>query len=214
MYGADIKFKTIKEAQIDVLRLILSEGEEIEETLEVNNISICVDNPELCDEDLSDLVTPIAAKHMSQMMLEPNPKLEKTHYTRLYNWETIPFYEIDQIEEVIKRLKENPSSKRCILTLWQPQDIEDKYALSWTFAQLLIRDNKLIITNYFRSCDIYNAFPFNCLGIAKLQVEIAKRLGIETGEFIIHIGSAHIYNVHKDKMEQYLAKLLNTIVSI
>ncbi len=210
MYIPEHSFKTIKEAQADLLKLILEEGEEIEDTLEINNISVYISNPLLNSEELFKDITSTAEKHCSQMMLEPNPKLEKTHYGRLHNFlvgnkkiheigENLVSY--DQIEEVIKRLKENPFSKRCVLTLWSPEDVNDKYALSFVFAQLFIRNNKLIMTNYFRSCDIWNGLSFNILGIAKLHSEIAIRLNIETGEFILHIGSAHIYKNNIEKIK-------------
>jgi thymidylate synthase len=208
MYIPNIFYKTIREAQVELLYQISHEGIEVEDTFEVNNISICITNPFLNSEELKN-VTPIAAKHMDQMLLKPNPDLPKTHYERLHNYvvgdkqkhemrENLVSY--NQIKECIERLKENPFSKRCVLTLWSPEDVSDKYTLSWTFSQLLIRDNKLIMTNYFRSCDIYNAFPWNMIGIANLQKYIANRLNVECGEFIVHIGSAHIYKVHKDKI--------------
>lgn len=212
MYVPDRGYKTIREAQEEILYEIIKNGEEIEDTLEINNISVFIEKPMLHHGNLFEIITPIAEKHYSQMMLESDPKLDKTHYERLHNFligksdevgEDVVSY--DQIEEVIKKLKENPFSKRCVLTLWSPEDVNDKYALSWTFAQLFIRDNKLIITNYFRSCDIYNAFPWNCLGIAKLQEKIAERLGVEIGEFIVHIGSAHIYKVHREKVKEHLS---------
>jgi len=215
MYVSDYVNKTIKEAQIEILKIVLNDGETIEDTLELNNISICIKSPLRDTYDLFDNLTPIAKKHMEQMMLEPDPNLPKTHYERLHNYvvgdkiiceigENLVSY--DQIEEVIKRLKENPLSKRCILTLWSPEDINDKYALSWTFAQLLIRNNKLIMTSFFRSLDIWNGFPYNCVGIANLQADIADRIGVETGEFIIHIGSAHTYKKHINEIKEYLAK--------
>jgi thymidylate synthase len=206
MYTPNNTFKTIREAQIYLLQEILHSGDVIEDTLEINNISVCITHPMLYHGNLFENVTPIAEKHMSQMMIEKDCKSDKTHYNRLHNWETIPLCEIDQIEEVIKKLKENPFSKRCVITLWSPEDINDKYALSFTFCQLFIRNNQLIITNYFRSCDIYNAFTFNMLGIAKLQEQIAERLGVETSEFNVHIGSAHIYKVHIEKIKDYLNK--------
>ena len=213
MYIPDHGYGTIRSAQKDLLELVLDEGEEVEDTFEINNISVYINNPNLCSEDLSDLVTPIAQKHMSQMMIEKDCKSDKTHYNKLYNnitaildeYELSTFVSYNQVEEVIKKLKENPFSKRCVLTLWSSEDVNDKYATSWVFSQLFIRDNKLIMTNYFRSCDIYNAFPWNCLGIVILQEQIAQRLGIETGEFIVHIGSAHIYKIHQEKIQKYLS---------
>ncbi len=215
MYIPDYKYKTIRYAQRDLLKTIIEYGEDIEETKEICNTFVIIDNPLLYLEDLSELVTHIAKKHMAQMMLEPNPKLEKTLHGRLHNFmmgfendigdDFVVSY--DQISEVLKRLKENPFTKRAVLTLWSPEDTNDKYAPPWISSQLMIRDNKLIMTNYFRSCDIYNGFPFNCLGIAKLQKEIADKLSVEVGEFILHIGSAHIYKTNIDKIEQYLAKV-------
>lgn len=196
--------KTIKIAQIELLKSILLEGEDIEETKELNNIFAVIREPLFESEKLFDDVTPIGKKHLSQMMLEPNPDLEKTLHKRLHNFMSV---ECDQIEEVIKRLKQNPLSKRAVLSLWSPNDINDKYAPPWISSQFLIRENKLIMTTFFRSCDIWNAFPFNCLGTAKLQKEIADKLGVECGEFVIYIGSAHIYKKHINDIEQYLAKI-------
>jgi len=211
MYSPDNSYKTIRKAQRELLQLILDEGEEVEETLEITNISVCFINPCLYLEDLDNLVTPIAQKHMSQMMIEKNCKSDKTHYERLHIFK-VDIYDnngdhthyIDQIEEIIKKLQENPLSKRCVLTLWSPEDCNDKYATSWVFSQLFIRNNKLIMTNYFRSCDLYNAFPWNVLGTAKLQKEISQELGVEVGEFIVYIGSCHIYKNNLNRIKEYL----------
>lgn len=215
MYVPEYGYNTIKEAQKELLHEILNNGEEVENLLEINNISIFIEHPLKDHEELFKNVTPIAAKHMDQMMLKPNPELSKTHYDRLHNYvvgdknkhevgENLILY--DQIKECIKRLKENSFSKRCVMTLWSPEDTDDKYALSWVMSQLMIREGKLIMTNFFRGNDIWNAFTFNMLGIANLQAEIAKELGVESGEFIVHIGSAHIYKVHVKEIEEYLSK--------
>lgn len=214
MFTTEYAYKTIKESYNDLLEIVINEGKKVENTLEVANVSICITKPLLLSENLLELLTQIAEKHYSQMMIEPDQNLEKTHHSRIHNFligksnemgEDVVSY--DQIEEVIKKMKENPFSKRAVITLWQPQDINDKYAFSYVLSQLLIRDEKLIITNYFRSCDIWNGFPFNCLGIANLHNKIANRLGVKTGEFIVHIGSAHIYRVNEDKIKEYLAKV-------
>lgn len=216
MYIPEYSYKTIKRAQIELLKATLLQGEDIEETKELNGIFAIIREPLFESEKLFDDITPIGKKHLSQMMLEPNPKLEKTLYERLHEFEIRKFdndfglsysYSYNQIEEVIKRLKQNPLSKRAVLSLWSPSDINDKYAPPWISSQFLIRGNKLIMITFFRSCDIWNAFPFNCLGIAKLQKEIADNLKIDTGDFIFHIGSAHIYKRHINDIKQYLAKV-------
>lgn len=155
MYQSEFTHQTIKETQIDMLKIIISEGEEVENLLEVNNISAVIKYPLLGSSDL--VPTEIGKKHMDQMMLRPNPKLEKTHYSRLYNYvvgdikknemrESLDIY--NQVENCIERLRENPFSKRCVITLWSPPDTSDPYALSWTFSQLMIRNGKLIMTNF------------------------------------------------------------------
>lgn len=214
MFVPEYGYNTIKEAQKELLYEILNNGEEVENLLEINNISVFIEHPLKDHEELFKNITPIAAKHLDQMLLKPNPELVKTHYSRLHDWHQIKdedkiaeeITKFDQVKECIERLKENPFSKRCVMTLWQPNDTSDPYALSWTFSQLMIRDGKLIMTNFFRGCDCWNAFPFNILGISYLQQGIAKELGVETGEFIVHIGSAHIYKVHIKEIQEYLNK--------
>lgn len=195
-------FETIREAQLAILNNILHRGELVDDTIELNNIVLTITNPLKDSERLLETLTKTGAKFYRQMMLEPDPKLEKTHYERLHDHKeltedgsfSIMIQHCDQIKEVIAKLKEKSETRRAILTLWQPQDIHDPYALCWTFAQLLIRNNRLIMTVHFRSNDIFNAFPFNILGIAKLQEKIAEEVGVRYGYFNILIGSAHIYN--------------------
>ena len=226
MYVPEDCYNTIREAQLVILKEILDNGKKIEETLEINNISICIRLPLKDTYKIFENVTPVAAKHMDQMILKSIPNLDKTHYERLHNWkerkyqsecikefkqlspisDQIVMMHYDQIKEVIKRLKENPFSKRAVLTLWSPEDVNDEYAMPWVSSQLMIRENKLIMTNFFRSLDIWNGFPYNCVGIANLQADIADRIGVETGEFIIHIGSAHTYKKHINEIKEYLAK--------
>jgi len=214
MFAPNYAYKTIKEAQLELLKTLLENGEEVENLIEVNNISVLIKEPLTESDELFDDITKIGKKHLSQMLLQPDPNLEKTHHSRLHNFlvgkssevgEDVVSY--DQIKEIILRLKENPFSKRCVITLWQPHDTTDPYALSWVFSQLMIRNGKLIMTNFFRGCDIYNAFTFNMLGIAMLQSDIATELGIQTGDFIVHIGSAHIYKIHIKEIDEYLANV-------
>lgn len=197
---------TIRDAQLAILDDILHSGELVEDTIELNNVTLTISDPLEKSEKLFKTLTNTGAKFYKQMMLEPDPKLEKTHYNRLHDHKeltedgslSIMIQHCDQVNEVIAKLKEKSETRRAILTLWQPRDIFDPYALCWTFAQILIRKGRLQITVFFRSCDIYNAFPFNMLGIAKLQKKIADEVGVKCGSFSIVIGSAHIYNKNID----------------
>ena len=212
MYIPDYGFRTIKDAQLELLVAILENGDEVENLLEINNVSMMITKPLEESDELYNNITKTGRKHLDQMLLKPNPELVKTHYARLHDWHQIKdedkiteeISKFDQVKECIERLRENPFSKRCVMTLWSPEDINDPYAFSFALCQLLIRNNKLIITSYFRGIDAYNAMPFNCLGIAKLQEEIANTLGVETGEFVIHIGSCHIYKSNTSEIKKYL----------
>lgn len=195
-------FETIREAQLSLLDDILHSGDLVEETIEINNVVMTITNPLKYSGNLLGEMTKTSQKFYSQMMLEPDPNLEKTHYCRLNDWReiledkstSILTQHFNQIQEVINKLKEKSTTRRCVISLWKPQDVSDPYALCWTHAQLLLRRGRLDITVFFRSNDIYNAFPFNMLGIAKLQERIANDVGVRCGDFNIIIGSAHIYN--------------------
>lgn len=112
---------------------------------------------------------------------------------------------IDQLKNVMQSLKENPNSRRHIVSAWKPDEIEDM-ALPpcHILFQFYIADNKLSCQLYQRSGDVFLGIPFNIASYSLLVHLMAKSLGVEVGEFIHVIGDAHIYNNHIEKVEEQL----------
>ena len=122
---------------------------------------------------------------------------------------------IDQIVDVIENLKNNPDSRRMIVTAWNPGVLPDnkisfeenvkngKAALPpcHAFFQFYVHNNKLSCQLYQRSADIFLGVPFNIASYALLTEMIAHVCGYESGEFVHTFGDAHIYSNHIEQLE-------------
>lgn len=117
------------------------------------------------------------------------------------------FNGIDQIANIINELKTNPSSRRMIVSAWNPEDVNDM-ALPpcHTIFQLYVRDGKLSSKLYQRSGDVFLGVPFNISSYALLTHIFAKQAGLEVGEFIHTFGDAHIYTNHMDQINEQLQR--------
>jgi len=128
--------------------------------------------------------------------------------------------EIDQIKEVIQSIKENPNSRRMLVSAWNPSVLPDpktsfeenvangKAALPpcHAFFQFYVADGKLSCQLYQRSADIFLGVPFNIASYALLTMMIAQVCGLEAGDFIHTFGDAHIYNNHMEQIELQLSR--------
>ncbi|WP_029933768.1 thymidylate synthase [Thiomicrospira pelophila] len=115
---------------------------------------------------------------------------------------------INQIEQVIETLKNNPNSRRMIVTAWNPADLPDesvspqqnvengKMALATchAFFQFYVANNRLSCQLYQRSADTFLGVPFNIASYALLVHMIAQQTGYEVGEFVWTGGDVHLYN--------------------
>ncbi|NLC41390.1 MAG: thymidylate synthase [Erysipelothrix sp.] len=118
------------------------------------------------------------------------------------------FSGVDQLQELIQQIKENPMSRRLILSAWNPAEI-DKMALPpcHMFMQFYVsQDGKLSCQLYQRSADIFLGVPFNIASYALLTYLIADVTGLEVGEFVHTLGDAHIYNNHQDQIKLQLTR--------
>ena len=113
----------------------------------------------------------------------------------------------DQIKTIIGQIKNNPDSRRIILSAWNPPEI-DKMALPpcHTFAQFRVYNGKLSCQMYQRSADAFLGVPFNIASYALLTHIIARHCDLEVGEFVHTIGDAHIYNDHFDQVKEQLSR--------
>ncbi|KAF0505801.1 thymidylate synthase [Pediococcus pentosaceus] len=122
-------------------------------------------------------------------------------------WKTSAGETIDQISNVIDMIKNNPNSRRMIVSAWNPEDVPTS-ALPpcHSLFQFYVADGKLSCQLYQRSGDIFLGIPFNIASYALLTELIAKATGLEVGEFIHTIGDAHIYSNHLDQVKEQLER--------
>lgn len=114
---------------------------------------------------------------------------------------------IDQITQIINTIKNNPDSRRIIVSAWNVADIENM-ALPpcHAFFQFYVADGKLSCQLYQRSADIFLGVPFNIASYALLTMMVAQVCGLEAGDFIHTFGDAHIYNNHLEQVKLQLSR--------
>ena len=123
------------------------------------------------------------------------------------SWNSADGRVIDQIAEVIETIKNNPDSRRMIVSAWNVGEI-DKMALPpcHTMFQFYVADNKLSCQLYQRSADVFLGVPFNIASYALLTQMIAKVCNLELGEFVHTLGDAHIYLNHLEQAQTQLER--------
>lgn len=127
-----------------------------------------------------------------------------------YQWRSWPDYKggnIDQITQVIHSIKNNPDSRRHIVSAWNVGAI-DEMALPpcHILFQFYVANGKLSCQLYQRSADIFLGVPFNIASYAFLLKMIAQVTGLEAGEFVHTLGDAHIYLNHIDQVKLQLTR--------
>ncbi len=135
-------------------------------------------------------------------------------------WQTPDGDTIDQITDVIEKIKKNPNSRRLIVSAWNPADLPDetlspqenvkagKMALApcHTFFQFYVSDGRLSCLLYQRSCDVFLGLGFNLPSYALLTHMIAQQCNLEAGDFIWTGGDVHIYKNHFDQVNLQLSR--------
>ncbi len=123
------------------------------------------------------------------------------------HWETPGGSAIDQIAQVLRSLKENPDSRRHIVTAWNPADVPRmKLPPCHALFQFYVADRTLSCQMYQRSADIFLGVPFNIASYALLTLMMAQVCGFEPGEFVHTLGDAHLYLNHLEQAKQQLER--------
>lgn len=114
---------------------------------------------------------------------------------------------IDQIADVVQRLKTNPNDRRMIVSAWNPAQIE-QMALPpcHAFFQFYVANGKLSCQLYQRSCDMFLGVPFNIASYALLTMMMAQVTGLKAGDFVHTLGDTHIYHNHFDQVREQLSR--------
>ncbi len=127
-----------------------------------------------------------------------------------YQWRSWPApngESIDQIKLLLEQIKNNPDSRRLMVSAWNPACV-DQMALPpcHCLFQFYVAEGKLSCQLYQRSADIFLGVPFNIASYALLTLMVARECGLEPGEFVHTFGDAHLYSNHLDQVETQLAR--------
>lgn len=123
------------------------------------------------------------------------------------SWPTPNGGHIDQITQLIDQIRNNPNSRRLIVSAWNVAEI-DKMALPpcHSLFQFYVADGKLSCQLYQRSADVFLGVPFNIASYALLTMMIAQVTGLTPGDFVHTLGDAHIYLNHQEQVEEQLSR--------
>jgi thymidylate synthase len=127
-----------------------------------------------------------------------------------YQWRSWPDYDgghIDQISEVVNTIKNNPDSRRIIVSAWNVADLPNmNLPPCHAFFQFYVADGKLSLQLYQRSADIFLGVPFNIASYALLLKMMAQVTGLQEGDFVHTLGDAHIYINHLEQIKLQLSR--------
>lgn len=123
------------------------------------------------------------------------------------SWPTPNGGHIDQITQLIDQIRNNPDSRRLIVSAWNVAEIE-KMALPpcHTLFQFYVADGRLSCQLYQRSADVFLGVPFNIASYALLTMMIAQVTGLKPGDFVHTLGDAHIYLNHQEQVDEQLSR--------
>lgn len=137
----------------------------------------------------------------------PDGELGPIYGYQWRSWHSADGKVIDQISQVVDSIKNNPDSRRHIVSAWNVGDL-DKMALPpcHLMFQFYVANGKLSCQLYQRSCDIFLGVPFNIASYALLTIMIAQITDLRPGEFIHTLGDAHIYLNHTEQVKLQLTR--------
>ncbi len=138
---------------------------------------------------------------------DPQGELGHVYGYQWRSWPTPEGKHIDQIAAVVNSLRENPDSRRHIVSAWNVAEI-DKMALPpcHTMFQFYVAEGKLSCQLYQRSADVFLGVPFNIASYALLTMMMAQVTGLELGDFVHTTGDTHLYLNHLEQVDEQLAR--------
>ena len=138
---------------------------------------------------------------------DENGDLGPVYGAQWRHWKTADGGEIDQLANLMKQLKENPDSRRHIISAWNVAHV-DKMALPpcHSLFQFYVANGKLSLQLYQRSADTFLGVPFNIASYALLCMMMAQVCGLKPGEFIHTTGDTHIYTNHMEQIHEQLSR--------
>jgi thymidylate synthase len=138
---------------------------------------------------------------------DENGNLGPVYGSQWRSWPTADGRHIDQIKQVIDQLKNNPDSRRIIVSAWNVGEIENmKLPPCHAFFQFYVADGKLSCQLYQRSADTFLGVPFNIASYALLTMMMAQVCNLQLGDFVHTLGDAHLYSNHLEQAHLQLSR--------
>lgn len=218
---------------LDLLNRVLTEGSEKDDRTGTGTMSVFGHQMRFNLEEGFPLLT-TKKLHLKSIIYEllwflqgdTNVKYLQDHGVRIWNewadengelgpvyghqWRSWPDYKggtIDQITNVVNMIKNNPDSRRLIVSAWNVAEV-DKMALPpcHTLFQFYVANGRLSLQLYQRSADIFLGVPFNIASYALLLMMVAQATGLKAGDFVHTLGDAHIYKNHLEQVKLQLTR--------
>ena len=138
---------------------------------------------------------------------DENGELGPVYGVQWRNWPTPDGRSVDQISQIMQQLRENPDSRRIILSAWNVGEIENM-ALPpcHCLFQFWVAEGKLSCQLYQRSCDIFLGVPFNIASYALLTQMLAQQADLGVGDFVWTGGDCHLYSNHLEQADEQLQR--------
>lgn len=123
------------------------------------------------------------------------------------SWQSPDGSVIDQLGDIVERIKTDPNDRRLIVTAWNPGEL-DQMALPpcHMMFQFFVANGKLSLHMYQRSCDMFLGVPFNIASYSLLLAMVAQVTGLTAHECVLTLGDAHIYEDHLEAVEEQLKR--------
>ena len=209
--GMNVRGKTVKECWIKIVRLIryygfVKESQHGDPQKELVGLTTIItgEDPDNIDWLEEFTRTPEELLKYYPQVLTPD-SIEGVHYT--YGQRLRAHDGIDQIQSMIDQLKGALYSRRAVACTWRvAEDHDNNLSPCLDLVQALVQGKKLYLTAYFRSNDMYRAWPENAFALRKLQKMIADGVECELGDLVIISNSAHIYKQNWNDADRLVEK--------
>ncbi|MGH3065564.1 MAG: thymidylate synthase [Gaiellaceae bacterium] len=123
------------------------------------------------------------------------------------SWQTLDGGHVDQIAEVVRLLRDEPDSRRIVVSAWNVADLPEMALMPChALFQFHVADGRLSCQLYQRSADVFLGVPFNIASYALLTHMLAQQCDLEVGDFVWTGGDCHIYDNHRDQVETQLSR--------
>ena len=137
----------------------------------------------------------------------PDGELGPIYGYQWRSWPTPDGRHIDQLSGVLDTLRDNPDSRRMIVSAWNVADLGEMALVPChAFFQFYVADGRLSLQLYQRSADLFLGVPFNIASYALLGHMVAQQVGLDVGELIWTGGDCHIYDNHVDQVREQLSR--------